>query len=236
MSDASLKAERARHTMVAAGILASGVAAELVRPLRELREGLAELVERLDHFANHAKGPHPYPYDDTKLLREEIAGAYLSCRKVTRLADDLHSAVDHRAIAAEASDVNRLVEAAMNLARHRISASTEVFVDFGNIPLVRVVPAELMLSLANLLIVCADSARGASNTAISIKTRAEADPDTGAQEIVIFVADNGAGCPEDAQIASRLAESLCKQVGGSFTGTSELGSGSVFELRLPVAR
>ena len=129
MSDASLKSDRARHTMVAAGVLASGVAAELVRPLRELREGLAELVERLDHFANHAKGPHPYPYDDTKLLREELAGAYLSCRKVTRLADDLHSAVDHRAIAAEASDVNRLVEAAMNLARHRISASTEVFVD-----------------------------------------------------------------------------------------------------------
>jgi len=75
MSDSSLKPNRTRDAMVAAGVLSSGVAAELVKPLRELREGLAELVERLDQFANESKGPHPYPYDDTKLMREELAGA-----------------------------------------------------------------------------------------------------------------------------------------------------------------
>lgn len=236
MSENTLKPERPTDTMVAAGTLASGVASELVRPLRELREGLAELVERLDRFAIDAKGPHSYPYEATKLLREELAGAYLACRRVTRLADDLAGAVDHRAIAAEAADLNRLVESAMNLARHRISADCEVFIDLGSLPLIRVVPAEFVLGLAVLVIVCADSARSISGAAISLKTRREHDPDSGAEEVVVFLADNGAGCPEEAEIAGRLAEGLATQVGGTFSGTSELGSGSVFELRIPVAR
>ena len=236
MSENSLKTARPRDTMVAAGVLASGVASELVRPLRELREGLAELVERLDRFTIDAKGPHPYPYEETKLLREELAGAYLACRRVTRLADDLSHAVDHRAVAAEASDLNRLVEAAMNLARHRISAETEVFIDLGSVPLVRVIPAEIVLGLAHLIIVCADSTRGTPGAAISLKTRKEHDPDSGGEEVVVFLADNGAGCPEEADTAARLGDSIARQVHGSFTGTSELGNGSVFELRVPVAR
>ncbi|MBT8493762.1 MAG: hypothetical protein KJO07_11935 [Deltaproteobacteria bacterium] len=236
MTEQSLQTDRPRDAMFAAGILASGVAAELVRPLRTLRETLAELVERLDRFAIEAKGPLPYPYEQTKLLREELAGAYLACRKVTRLADDLHGAVDHRAVAAEASDLNRLVEAAMNLARHRISAETEVFIDLGGVPLVRVIPAELILAIANLMIVCADSARGTAGAAISLKTRRETDPDSGHEEIVIFLADNGVGCPDEAQIAERLGERLARSTGGVFSGTSELGNGSVFELRLPVTR
>jgi len=236
MSDDSLKSLRPRDAMVAAGVLASGVASELVRPLRELREGLAELVERLDRFTIEAKGPHPYPYEDTKLLREELAGAYLACRKVTRLADDLQSAVDHRAVAAVTADVNRLVEAAMNLARHRMSADTDVFIDLGSIPLVRVVPAELVLGLAHLIIVCADSARGAPGAAVSLRTRRESDPDDGGDEVVIFLADNGVGCPDEVEVAARLGEGIALQVHGAFSGTSEAGTGSVFELRIPVAR
>ena len=56
--------------LAAAGSLAGGVAAELRVPLRELREGLAVIVEILDQHLNEHEGPAPYPWTETKALRE----------------------------------------------------------------------------------------------------------------------------------------------------------------------
>jgi C4-dicarboxylate-specific signal transduction histidine kinase len=233
MSDDSA---HSRESLAALGSLSSGVAGELARPLRDLREVLAEMVERIDHFHNQSRGPSPYPWQKTRLLREELAHAYLVCRRVTRLADDLANAVSLRGTAAEAVDINKLVESAVNLARHRISATTEVFIDLGTVPLVRVLPSELVLSVAHILSLAAASAGQLEGAAISLKTRREQEIDAGVDEVVIYLADNGAGCPDQVEETQRVVGSRLRRIGGTFEGASEAGSGSVFELRMPVGR
>lgn len=219
--------------LAAAGLLAGGVAAELRVPLRELREGLAVVVEILDHHLNGHGGPMPYPYEETKALRERIAQAYLTGRKVARLNSDLGDAINSYGHGAELVDVNKLVEVATNLTRHRISAGTELFIDFGKVPSAKVVPGEVVLLLARLVTIAADSAHDVPGAAISVKTRCE--PHSHGDEIAIYVADSGKGLPTEVAAASTLGRDVAKNLGGSFEGTSEPGAGSVFELRIPVA-
>lgn len=218
--------------LAAAGSLAGGVAAELRVPLRELREGLAVIVEILDQHLNGNEGPAPYPWSETKALRERVAQAYLTGRKVARLNSDLGDAINSYGQTAELVDVNKLVEVATNLTRHRISAGTELFIDFGKVPAVEVVPGEVVLLLARLLTIAADSAHNVQGAAISVKTRCNKSPS--GEEIAIYVADSGSGLPEEVRAASTLGKDVASKLGGQFEGTSQPGSGSVFELRIPV--
>lgn len=218
--------------LAAAGALAGGVAAELRVPLRELRESLAVIVEILDQHLVEHEGPAPYPWNETKALRERVAQAYLTGRKVARLNSDLGDAINSYGKSPEIVDVNKLVEVATNLTRHRISAGTELFIDFGKVPDARLVPGEVVLLLARLLTIAADSAHGVPGAAISVKTREE--DAAYCKEIAIYVADSGSGKPEEVEGASILGKDVAKNSKGTFEGTSEQGSGSVFVLRIPV--
>lgn len=237
MSDGSRQRhERAEMlTLAAAGEMAGGVAAELTMPLRELRESLAIIIEKLDRHILEAQGPTPYPWNDTKALRERVAQAYLVSRRVARLTTDLANAITSYGKRPEVVDVNQLVEMAINLCRHRISADTELFIDFGVVPTTRLVPGLLILALARLATVAADSAHGVQGAAVSVKTRSE--PNEGAAErIAIYIADSGTGRPDEAESAIAVGRDVAEQLGGSFEGTSAAGRGSVFELHIPVKR
>ncbi len=218
--------------LAAAGELAGGVAAELRVPLRELRESLAVIVEILDQHLNEHEGPAPYPWTETKALRERVAQAYLTGRKAARLNSDLGDAINSYGKSAELVEVNKLVEVATNLTRHRISAGTELFIDFGKVPSAKVVPGEVVLLLARLLTIAADSAHDVQGAAISVKTRLEESG--GSKEIAIYVADSGSGLPEQVAEATVLGNDVAGNAGGSFVGTSQQGAGSVFVLRLPI--
>jgi signal transduction histidine kinase len=198
----------------AAGTIASGVAAELIAPLRELRDGLAVIVETLDkHFAA-VKGPTPYPYAATKALRERVAEAYLTSRQVTRLTADLARAIGPRGGAAEPCDLNRLLEEAIGLARHRIG-EIECELDAGDIPLVRAVPGELVLLFATLLIAAADSARAVAGARIAVVTCCEV---VEVCDFVVFeIVDEGVGWVEGK------VEFLVECVLSPHGGTLELG-------------
>jgi signal transduction histidine kinase len=217
------------QTMVAAGALASGVASEIIKPLLELRDSLAEMVGALDRHIGEAKGPTPYPWPHTKALRERLAEAYLTSRLVARLTGDLASAVDPRPRDMELVEINKTVEAAVNLTRHQMSADTEVFIDFGQLPEARVHVGELVLAVARLLMIASDSARDAKGgAAISIRTRLDHG------DVVVSIFDNGDGRAEDAARAQRFMDRLANRLGGRFTGTSQAGHGSAFELRWPL--
>ena len=213
-----------------AGALASSVAGQLARPMRELRENLAVVVESLDRYIGEAEGPNPYPWKDLQALRQEIADAYLLSRSTARLASELYEALNVEAAVVEAIDANRQVEAALELVRHRIDQNTELFVDLGSIPPIRAVAGELTLAVAKMLLACADSARILEGSAISVKTRFEPDD----SEVVIYVADNGCGIPSAAESATRAIEPVMQRLGGRFHGVSEPGQGSVYECLLPV--
>jgi signal transduction histidine kinase len=234
MSTSEPKSDAATLALAAAGSLAGGVAAELQVPLREMREGLAVIVEILDQHLNGPEGPLPYPWPETKALRERVAAVYLAGRRVARLNSDLGDAINSYGQSKELVDVNKLVEVATNLTRHRISTSTELFIDFGKVPPTELVPGEVVLLLARLLTIAADSAHDVQGAAISVKTRCEQA--AGKSEIAIYVADSGRGLPDEVESAGVMGRSVALSVDGAFEGTSERGQGSVFELRIPVEK
>ncbi len=227
--DDSEPRQQAPIARVAAGDLAHGVCRQMVRPLRELREELAVMVENLDRHVGEAKGPRGLSWKEVDTLRQTLAECYLRCRDTARLASELAQAVDRDRTAAPV-DLNKLVEAALNLARHRVSEETEVFVDLGSLPMVRAAAPELLLALSRVLCLAADSASRVDGAAVSIRTRRDGD------WVNVNIADNGGGRPDDLEEVGSIVADAMIAGGGQYDGTSEPGAGSAFELRFPVAR
>lgn len=216
-----------------AGVLASSVVGQLSRPLRQLRENLAVMLEDVERHIGEAEGPAPYPWKSLMVLRQELADAYLLSRETARIASELGEAVQDGEV--EAVDLNHLVEAALELVRHRFGHDTEIFVDLGSLPPVRAAAGQLLLCIAKLLLCCADSAVLIDGSAVSIKTRHARRPPERNYEVTLCVTDNGKGLPEAADSARRVVEPIIRGLGGSFEGVSEPDKGSFFECRLPVA-
>jgi len=232
-----MDAERERKMETeAAGTLSQGIASELVRPLRDARERLAVLVERIDRYMSEAKGPTPYPWLELSDLREQLAEAYLATRTVSRLVSDFSIALSANSSGKELVDLNKLVESAVHLTRHHMRASTEVFLDEGTIPFVRVPQGAVVLAVARLLMVSAASAAGALKAAISIRTCLEPNASGSGEWAQLTIADNGVGDPKGAAEICDYVAHLAEGLGGHFDGTSESGSGSIFELKLPIDR
>jgi signal transduction histidine kinase len=217
---------------LAAGEVAVDVAAELSAPLGGLRDRLALLVDRIDRHVAYQTGPEPYPWKALQALRQDLAAAYLETTALSRLAADLASTVGALGDGAIAiGDVDRLVEAAVQLARHRIAPQTELLVDAGALPPVYAPVSELVLAIARMVGACAASAAGADKASLSVRTRAEEDG--GHTWVVITASDNGGGARAAAHALAGVLGPFAHGLGGSFDGTSEIGQGSVFELRLP---
>lgn len=217
----------------AAGHLAREVSAEMVRPLRGLRETLAVAVEKLDRHMGQAKGPEPLPWSQLDRLRQQLADAYLQCRQLTRLASELADVTRDQAVRVEAVDVNKLVDHSLNLARHKIAAHTQVYVDHGAVPLVRGASRLVVLCLVAALAAAAQSAAAGQGASVTIATRQE---DTDPERVVIEVHDDGGGADTAAALACVIGTEAAEISGGSFSGASESAHGCRFELRLPTGR
>jgi signal transduction histidine kinase len=174
-----------------------------------------------------AGGPVPYPYKALESLRHEIGEAYLSGRRLSRLVEDV-TRVSRGPHVLGAVDINSVVESALSLTKHNMSSDTEVFVDLGTVPQVRSSCGDLLLLFATVLGASAESARGIDGAAISVQTRRDGD------EVVVLMSDNGRGAEDAGAHALTVAERIAKRLNAQFSGTSEPGKGSAFELRLPV--
>jgi signal transduction histidine kinase len=209
----------------AAGTIASGVSVELIAPLREVRDGLAVALETLDHHFREAKGPTPLPFPEAKALRERLAEIYVVAREVTRQTADLARAIAAPRASAEPVDLNQVVEQAVALARHELGA-IELYVDAGELPLVRAAPGELVLLVARLLAVGAAAARaGAGELAIESARR----PGEHGEEAVVSVRHDGGEVVDLAALARRTLAPL----GGRFRAFAD-GAGVVYELVVPL--
>jgi signal transduction histidine kinase len=217
-----------RWARAAAGDVAVDVAAELAAPLADLRDRLAMLADRIDRHVAYQTGPEPYPWKQLQALRQDLASAYLETTSMSRLASDLGATIAALGNApVEIDDLGHLVEAGVQLARHRIGPRTELLVDIGSVPRVRAPAGELTLAVAKMIAVCARSAHPVEKSALSVRCRLEADG------VVITASDNGGGAPEAAAELALVLAPFAQRHGGSFDGASPLDQGSVFELRLP---
>jgi len=217
----------------AAGQLAREVSAELVRPLRGLRETLAFAVEKLDLHMGSAKGPASLPWQEVDKLRQQLADAYLQCRELTRLASELADVARDSSVRVEAVDMHKVVDHALNLARHKFAANTQVYVDHGAMPLVRASPRLLVLALVSALAAAAESAAGGQVASVSITTRCEPEP---GESVLVSISDDGGGAQAATQLALAIGVEAAEISGGRFTASSESAKGCLFELRLPTGR
>jgi hypothetical protein len=223
------QARRRERLRAAAGELAAGVCAQLIRPLRELREDLAVLVEVIDQHTTESRGPRGMNWKEIETLRQQLVRAYLSSRDTARLAQELASALAAGGTP-EAADLNKLVESGIHLGVHRVTAATELFVDLGSLRPVRTVAAEITLLVACMVMLAAESTDGVEHSAISIKTVSEGDV------AAVLVSDNGRGAPAALERLQQLGHDVVEPLGGSFAATSQGGVGSALELRLPLRR
>ncbi|HTJ41803.1 MAG TPA: hypothetical protein VL463_06885 [Kofleriaceae bacterium] len=224
--------EREReHARMVGAVIAGEVAAEMAPPLGELRDRLGLIVDTLDRHVALSTGPTPFPWNALQQLRQQLAQAYLTCASVARLAGELSLALAAVGAPMGTVEVDHEVEGAVHLSSRRLASTTELLVDTGSVPPARGAPGELMLAVAQLVLVCADSAAKVAGSALSVRTRYDAATNT----VVIMVADNGGGAPDAAGPALAHVAAVASRAGGSCVGTSQEGMGSAFELRLPAA-
>lgn len=211
------------------GAIAADVARDLAPPLAELRDRLALIVDTLDRHVAQSTGPTPYPWTDIQHLRQQMVQAYLTCAGMARVTNELARALASIGAPVGVVDVNHEVEGAVHLASHRIASDTEPMIDAGSVPPACGAPGELMLAVAQLVLVGAASAAKVHGSSLAVRTFVDGDV------VGITIADNGGGAADAAAVALVHVAAVAARAGGTCEGTSTDGQGSWFELRLPIA-
>ena len=117
------------------------------------------------------------------------------------------------------------VELGLRLAGHHLGDGLEILIDLGHTPPARGTPGTLALVVAQLVGVCAASARALPGSTLSVRTFDDAGT------AVVLVTDNGAG-NDGAVAAGDLAREIVEPWGASIGAASQPGQGCAFELRL----
>ncbi|MFP5226224.1 MAG: PAS domain S-box protein, partial [Acidobacteriota bacterium] len=149
------------------------------------------------------------------------------------------------------TDLNKALQNTLTVARNELKYVADVETDFGELPLVVCSVSDLNQVFLNLLVNAAHAIAdvvGQSGRKGKIRVHTESD----GRQILVTIADNGAGIPES--IRDRIFDPFftTKEVGrgtgqglaiaravvdrhkGSLTFQSQVGSGTTFLLRLPV--
>lgn len=210
-----------------AGKVAVEIARQLAEPVRALRDRLGLVVDHLERHVSTSTGPTPYPWRSLQSLRQDLGAAYLEATQLARRLDELeralHTDVPHW------FDLAAAVDLGLRLAGHHLapteSAAIELLFDLGNVPPVRGTPGTLALLVAQLVALCARSARAADNSTLSV--RVWTDGTAG----VVTIADNGGG-DATAEHVGEIARSILAAWGGTVDAASAPGQGCAFEMRL----
>jgi PAS domain S-box-containing protein len=250
-----------RHESI--GRLAAGVAHEINTPIQYLKdsvsfvqEGVQELLEYIDTL--HASMPQPASTDENveELRREMPPALKLMADGLSRIAEIVRSMKDFsHADQNEVGsvDLNRSLSSTLVVARSEYKMVADVETELGSLPPVVCHGSQINQVFLNLIVngahaiadVVKDSgARGK----ILVRTRADGD------YVVIEIEDTGGGIPEairprifdqffttkevgrgTGQGLSVARNVVVKGHGGSLDFTTEMGKGSIFTIRLPIA-
>jgi two-component system NtrC family sensor kinase len=265
--------------LAAVGQLAAGVAHELNTPIQFVGDGLHFLGSALDDLLTLTSAYESLRMEQAELgntalfekaveietqidladLRVEIPRALQRTRegiqRVTSIVRSIKTFGRPDTVAKESTDLVKLIEATLMVARGEYKYVAEVETRFDELPFVPVHPGELGQVVLNLVVnaahAIADKATTdtpASRGTITITARIE-----GACA-VISIADTGCGIPPDIQKkifdpffttkaigrGTGLGLSIARGIivdkhGGELIVESVVGIGSVFHIRLPVA-
>jgi hypothetical protein len=181
-----------------AGDVAIEITRQLAEPVRALRDRLGLVVDHLERHVATSTGPTPYPWRSLQTLRQDLAAAYLEATTLARRLDELDRALDDEPPGW--FDVSAAVDLGLRLAGHHLAAGIELLIDLGHTPPVRGSPGALALLVAQLVAICATSARDLPGSSLSVRVVGD-----GAWSVVQIV-DNGSGSDEVAALGEIARE------------------------------
>ncbi len=230
--------------MASLGSLAAGVAHEINNPLAYVHTSLDVALGELEALGAEAGS-------EVRRAVEALERARSGAGRVREIVRDLKtlSRADDEP-AAEAVDVNALLDATLALAARAIDRRARLVRERGPIPAARATRGRLGQVLLNLLLNAADAIPEGAADRHRVRVGTSTDAEGRA---VIEVGDTGPGVP--AEIARRIFDpffttkpvgagtglglSICHRIvselGGEISFTSEPGAGTTFRVVLPAA-
>lgn len=256
-----------QEKMASIGQLAAGVAHEINNPigfinsnLGTLRNYVTELLDVVDAYAGcHSCPPQDMPVllgriqvmkqnidftflreDIRKLIDESMDGA----TRIKRIVQDLR---DFSRIGSSEwiwTDLHAGLDSTLNVLGSEIKDKAVVVCEYGTLPQVECIPAQINQVFMNLLLNATQAITGQGR--ITIRSGSDAD------EAWISITDNGKGIPAEAiarifdpffttrpvgagiGLGLSVAHGIVKNHGGKIEVMSQAGQGSTFIIRLPI--
>jgi len=249
-----------QEKMASIGVLAAGVAHELNNPIGFVNSNLGTLgryCEKLVRLLNAYECRLPGDPELESLRREEKLSFVLEdlpvliresldgTERVRKIVADLkvfsHPA-DREMVHA---DLNECLDSTLNVVHNELKYKARVVRDFGSIPQVLCRPGELNQVFLNLLVNACHALTEQGE--IRISTR-HVDG-----SVVVSIADTGCGIPDDIRgrifdpffttkpvgkgtgLGLTISYDVIRKHGGSLTFDTEIGRGTTFHVRIPVA-
>jgi two-component system, NtrC family, sensor kinase len=254
--------------MASIGQLAAGVAHEINNPiafissnlgaLRQYVDGLLQLIdiyERTDDALNQ----HPVLQGEIRRAREKLDLAFVRADLASLLEESIGGVQRVRSIVQDLRDFSHVgesewqmvsvhtgIDSTLNIIAGEIREKAQVAKEYGLVPDIECIPAQLNQVFLNLLLNAVQSID--RDGLITVRTGQEGD------SIWVEIADNGCGIPRNnlarifdpffttkplgkaTGLGLSLSYGIASQHGGRIEVRSEEGEGSVFRVCLPVRR
>jgi signal transduction histidine kinase/CheY-like chemotaxis protein len=235
------------------GTIAAGIAHEINNPLAFLMGNLTLATRALEAQAPPPEVPHlPGSLEGlppAELARRALAEAQSGAERIRGIVKDLGTFARPPETQPRRANVQQVLELSVKMAMSEIRHRARLVRDYTEVPEIETDSAQLGQVFLNLLVNAAQAIpEGAAHLhELRLKLRAE----QGA--VLVQIQDTGEGIPphllervfetffttkppgKSMGLGLAISHNLVSQLGGSITVESELGRGSTFSVRFPVA-
>ena len=227
--------------MASVGTLAAGVAHEINNPLAAVIANL----DMAEHDLHELGGKISLPPD----LVEEIHDARMSADRVREIVRDLKVFSRAQEDRRGAVDVEKVLESTLRMAQNEIRHRAKVVKFYANVPRVDANEGRLGQVLLNLIVNAVQAIPEGNYESNAITITTKVDNNT----VLVTVADTGSGIPPEAQrrlftpffttkpagvgtgLGLAISHRIITGLGGQLDFVSEVGKGTTFRVRLPIA-
>jgi signal transduction histidine kinase len=175
------------------GQMSAGIAHEINNPVAYVLANLTSLADLLDEL--EAAGLDEGARQALSGAREILTDCTGGVERIRRVVSELKGFSRAEFDAEESFDLERVVNAACQLARNEVRHRAKLTLDLEDVPQVVGDPSKLTQVVVNLLINAAQAIEGgdASSHQITVRTRAQGG------QVILSVSDTGAGISEEHQ-------------------------------------
>ena len=231
--------------MASLGQLVAGVAHELNTPIGALQSNTQTERAALERFRDLlGRGDFESLTSALAVLEEMNSVNEAATRRVTQIVANLRKFARLDESEWKSADLREGLDETLALVEHQTKARIEIEKSYGDVPRVNCYAGQLNQVFMNLIVNAIQAIDGEGS--IRIETRRESD------EVIVRIADTGAGIPESdiarvfdpgfttkgVGVGTGLGLSICYRIvqnhGGRLTVESEEGKGSVFTVAIPL--